>query len=781
MVGTSKIVGSPIKRKEDPRLITGDGNYTDDVYLRGTVYMAVLRSPHAHAVIRRVDTSRAKSMPEVLAAWTGAEIVARCAARHPLHGPTDQMNVTARWTAATEVANYVGEPVAAVVATSRSAAKDALEQIEVEYDALRAVVDIEEAASGVLPPIHEELGTNVCFQFDGNAGDVDGAFREADGVVSVRLEMPRIVPNPMEARAVVASFERGPGALTVWDTSQGPHNEREELAEVLGLPENKVRVIALDVGGGFGCKMALYPEAVISSLFSIELGRPVRWTEERQENFVSTIHGRGHVEYVDAAYKQDGTLLGMRLRYFTDLGAYCTGSAHSVTNILLPPGVQGVYTVRNLAWTNTAVYTNKVPFGPYRGYTRSPAAYLTERVMDVIAGALSMDPAEVRRRNLIPTNAFPYRTPTGQEYDSGDYEGALARVLEMAEYGELRNEQRGLREQGELMGIGMAITVESAGYGPSSPGSSRPGYETATVRVDRSGRLTVFTGASPHGQGLETTLAQLVADDLGVPFEHVEVVHGDTSMVPRGNGTFASRSLVVGGSALLKASGVVKLKATQVAAALLQVDPHHVSQEGGRYFAEDIPDRYVTWAEVAEEAYQARHLPADLERGLEATAFWEPKAYTFGHCANVVAVRVDRGTGEVTLTKYFLVDDCGVAINPMVVDGQLHGGIAQCPGQALMEGAVWDEDGQLLNGSYLDYALPLAEEFPTFTIERTETPSPHNPMGAKGGGEMGTIAATTAIVNAVVDALSHLGVTHIDIPITSEKVWRILQEKGAAG
>ena len=547
---------------------------------------------------------------------------------------------------------------------------------------------------------------------------------------------------------------------------------------MLGLPENRVRVIALDVGGGFGCKMALYPEAVIASLFSMELGRPVKWTEERQEHFISTIHGRGHVVYVDAAYKRDGTLLGMRLRYYTDLGAYCTGSAHSVISGLLPPGVQGVYRVKNLAWTNTAVYTNKVPFGPYRGYTRSPAAYLTERVMDVLARALDMDPAEVRRKNLIPKDAFPYRTPTGQEYDSGDYEGALEKVLDMVEYGALREEQQRLRDQEELMGIGMAITVESAGFGPASPGSSRAGFECATIRVDPSGKLTALTGASPHGQGLETTLAQLVADDLGVPFQDVEVVHGDTAMVPRGNGTFASRSLVVGGSAMLKASGVVKEKALRIAAALLQVDPQHVSLEGSAFFAEDIPGRHVTWAEVAREAHQAKSLPSDMERGLEATSFWEPLAYTFGHCANVAVVHIDRGTGEVKLTMYALVDDCGNVINPMVVDGQLHGGVAQCLGQALLEGAVWDEDGQLVNGSFLDYAMPMAEEFPNFGIERTETPSPHNPMGAKGGGEMGTIAATTAIVNAVLDALSPLGVTHMDIPITSEKVWRILQEKG---
>jgi carbon-monoxide dehydrogenase large subunit len=451
-----------------------------------------------------------------------------------------------------------------------------------------------------------------------------------------------------------------------------------------------------------------------------------------------------------------------------------------VVETLTPSGAPGVYKVRSLAWTTYGVYTNKVPVGPYRGYGQHATSYFVERVMDLIASKLQLDPVEIRRRNFISSNAFPYRTPIGTVYDSGDYETALAQALQLAGYSALRDQQKRLRGQGKLMGIGIATTVDASGFGPASGLSARPGFETATVRVDASARVTVLTGASPHGQGHETTFAQIAADELSVPFADVDVVYGDTSIVPQGVGTRASRSLVVGGTAIVHACRRVKAKATELAAGLLQIDPQHVALEDGKFFVEDIPGRYLSWPEVCRAAYGIPNPPRSIERGLEATAYWEPPAYTYPYSANVAVVRIDEDTGEVQLTGYTSVDDCGTVINPLVVDGQVHGGLAQGIGAALLEEAVWNEDGQLVTGSFMDYAMPLAGDFPMFTLGRTVTPSPHNPLGAKGMGESATVAAVPAVVNAVVDALAHLGVTHLDIPIKPEKVWRLLKDKGPA-
>ena len=567
--------------------------------------------------------------------------------------------------------------------------------------------------------------------------------------------------------------------MSLWVTTQNPHIERSIAAEVLGFPENKLRVIALDVGGGFGCKINTYPETIIAALLSMRLGRTVKWTEDRQENFIATSHGRGQVQYVDAAYKLDGTLSAMRLRIYADLGAYCQVLSHAIPTAT-PSMAPGVYRVNNIAWTTYGVYTNKVPYDAYRGAGRPEAAYIIERVMDLIARKLGMDPVEVRRRNFISKDSFPYKTPTGMEYDSGDYEAALDKALGLADYGRLREEQARMRERGELMGIGVTTTTEVCGFGTAEDMGGLGGYESAVVRLDPTGKVTVLTGSSPHGQGEETSFSQLVADELGIPFEDIEVVHGDTALVPRGVGTFGSRSLVVGGTAIIIAARRVKERARNVAAALLKVEPQYVLIEGGRFFAEDIPGRTVTWAQVSMEAYDGRNLPGDLERGLEATAFWEPPGLTFPFSAHVAVVHIDADTGKTELTKYVSVDDCGTVISPMLVEGQVHGDLAQGIGQALLEEAVWDDSGQLVTGSFMDYAIPTADEFPMFTLGRTVTPSPRNPMGAKGVGEMGTVAATPTIVNAVLDALAHLGVTHIDIPIKPEKVWRILRDSGIA-
>ncbi len=773
-----KMIGATVKRKEDSRLITGEGKFTDDVHLRHMAFMGVVRSPRAHARILSVDVSAALRHPGVLGAFTGREVRDLCSAPFPLMAVKEDMKVKTRWPMAVEFANHVGEPVAAVVAASRTAARDALDLVEVEYEILPAVVDLESAASPESPRVHLDLKDNLCVAYTGRAGDPDAAFATADGVISARFEEPRVMANPMEPRVVVASYERGSALLTVWNTTQGPHKDRGDIAEVLGLPENKVRVIAIDVGGGFGCKNPLYPEPCIAALFSMRLGRPIKWTEERQEHFICTDHGRGQVQHVEAAYRNDGTLLGTRVSYYTDLGAYCHGSSHSVAGVNTPAIAPGMYTLRNLDWTTYGVYTNKVCYGPYRGYGKAEPTYMIERVLDMIARNLGMDPADVRRKNFIPKDAFPYMTATGMEYDSGDYHRALDLALDVASYPKLKEEQRKLRDSGELMGIGIATNVEISSFGPSSAKmASTAGYCAGTVRVDTGGKVTVLTGASPHGQGIETTYAQIVADELQVPFEDVEVCWGDTSVAPPGgSGTAATRSLVVGGTAVIVASQQVMEKARSIAASLLGVATEHIMLEDGRFVAEDIPDKSLTWADVGNEAYQAGSLPPDMERGLEATSYWEPPNYTFPFAAHLAVVRIDRDTGEVTLSQYICVDDSGTIINPMVVDGQVHGALAQGIGTALFEEARWDESGQLITGSFLDYAMPLAEEFPMFTLDRTETPSPNNPMGAKGAGETGMLAAAPAIVNAMVDALAHLGVTNIDLPVTSEKVWRVLKE-----
>ena len=782
--GDGKLVGAPVRRKEDFRLIQGEGRYTADVQPRDAATMAVLRSPHAHARIRGIGAGAARNLPGVLAVVTGAELNALCQAELPLAGVREHMKVKSRWPMAADTAKYEGEPVAVVVAVDAYVARDALELVEVDYEPLPAVVDPERALEDGAPLVHHDLGTNLCVGSSRSIGDPDAAFAEADGTLSLRLTEPRLVPNAMEPRAVTASYDRGVGELTLWLSTQAPHMERRAVAGVLGLAENRIRVLSRDVGGGFGAKIDTYPETIIATALALRLGRPVRWAEERQEEFTSTIHGRGEVQYVEAAYRNDGKLLALRTQYYTDLGAYCFGGTHSVSETLTPSGAAGAYTVENLEWSVFGVYTNKMSVGPYRGYGQHATAYAAERVMDGIALALGLDPAEVRRRNLIPAGAFPYRTPTGRIHDSGDYHRGLEMALELADYAGLRAEQARLRsldeeERGELMGIGLATTVDASGFGPPGALSVRPGYETSSVLVDSGGRITVYTGSSPHGQGHETTFAQIAADELSVPLEDVDVVYGDTALIAQGTGTRASRSIVVGGSAVVTASRQVKDKALKLAAALLRTEPQYVELRRGRFFAEDIPDRFVTWRDVASLSVGPQPVPEGTERGLEASVYWEPDSYTFPYSANVAVVRVDPENGVVRLTGFFSVDDFGVIVNPMVVDGQIHGGLAQGIGAALLEEAVWDESGPLLSGSFMDYAMPLAKHLPDFTIKMLETPSPLNPLGVKGMGETPTIAAVPAVVNAVADALSHLGVSHLDIPLKPERVWRAIQEQSA--
>ena len=770
-----KMVGTSVRRKEDFRLIQGEGRYAADVQPHGTAAMAVLRSPHAHARIRGINPDAARILPGVLAVMTGAEFNALCSDQLPLAGVREHMKAVSRWPMASEVARYEGEPVAVVVAENAYIARDALDLIDLEYDPLPAVVDAERGLGDGSPIVHEELGTNLCVTSSRSVGDPEGAFAQAEGILSMRLVEPRLVPNAMEPRAVTASYERGVGEVTLWLSTQAPHMERRAVAGVLGLPENRIRVLSRDVGGGFGAKIDTYPETIMAAAMAMQLNRSVTWSEERQEEFTSTIHGRGEVQYVDAAYSGDGRLLALRTQYYTDLGAYSFGGTHGVAETLTPSGAAGAYTVENLEWTVFGVYTNKMSVGPYRGYGQHATAYAAERAMDGIAQALGLDPVEVRRRNLIPAESFPFRTPTGRLHDSGDYHRGLEMVLELAGYAGLREEQSRLREHGQLLGIGIATTVDASGFGPSGSLSVRPGYETSTVQVDSTGNVTVYTGSSPHGQAHETTFAQIAADELAVPFENVSVVYGDTALIAQGTGTRASRSIVVGGSAVATASRQVKDKGLKLAAALLRTEPQYVELGQGGFFAEDIPDRYVTWQDVAALSTGAQPVPEGTERGLEASVYWEPDSYTFPYSANVAVVLVDPDNGMVRLTDFYSVNDFGVLVNPMVVHGQVHGGLAQGIGAALWEEAVWDDSGPLLTGSFMDYAMPQAKNLPDFTVEFMETPSPFNPLGVKGMGETPTIAAVPAIVNAVADALAHLGSPNLDIPLKPERVWRAIQ------
>lgn len=774
----SRLIGAAVRRKEDFRLIQGAGRFAGDGRLRDMAVMAVLRSPYACARIRGVDTAAAGGAPGVFAALSGAELNAMCQSQLPLAGVREYMNAVSRCPMADDAVRYEGEPVAVVVAADGYAARDALELVAVDYEPLPAVIDPERALDDDAPLVHEDLGTNLCVEGSRSIGDPAGAFAAADGVISLRLVEPRLVPNPMEPRAVTAAYDRGVGELTLWLSTQAPHTERRAIAGVLGLAESRVRVLSRDVGGGFGAKIDTYPETIIAAALAMRLNRPVQWVEERQEEFTSTIHGRGEIQYVEAAYRKDGALLALRTRFYTDLGAYCFGGTHAVAETLTPSGGAGAYTVANLEWSVYGVYTNKMSVGPYRGYGQHATAYAAERVMDSIAARLGLDPAEVRRRNLIPAGAFPYRTPTGRVHDGGDYQRGLEMALELAGYDGLRAEQARRRERGQLMGLGIATTVDASGFGPAGALSVRPGYETATVRVDAGGRVTVYTGASPHGQGHETTFAQIAADALARPLAEVDVVYGDTALIAQGAGTRASRSIVVGGSAVATASGQVREKAIRLAAARLRTEPQYVELRRGGFYAEDIPDRYVTWREVAEMSSGPQPLPEGLERGLEASVFWEPESYTFPYSANVAVVMVDPDNGAVQLTGFYSVNDFGVLINPLIVDGQIHGGLAQGIGAALLEEAVWDESGPLLSGSLMDYAMPLAKHLPDFTIRMLPTPSPLNPLGAKGMGETPTIAAVPAVVNAVADALAPLGVAPPDIPLKPERVWRAIRGAG---
>jgi carbon-monoxide dehydrogenase large subunit len=774
-----RMVGARVKRVEDPRLITGQSTYVDDIRLVDLLYGVVVRSPIAHGRIRGIDVAAARAAPGVAAVYTAQDL--------HFDGPLPNawtlagVHTSRRDPLCKDKVRMVGDPVAFVVADSRYGARDAADLVEVDYEDLPAVVDVEQALRPGAATIWDNAPDNEAYRTEvGDKAATDAAFERAARTVSLRLVNQRLIPNPMETRGVVARWERGPQQLTVWSSSQIPHLLRTNLAAMLDLPEHRVRVIVPEVGGGFGCKLNVYAEEALTARAAVLLNRPVKWSEERRESFAATTHGRGQVDYVDLALDADGRILGLRTRIIADLGAYAqinTEVVPTLSNLVL----SGCYDIPALYSELIAVYTTLPPTDAYRGAGRPEGVHLVERIVDVAAREAGIDPAEFRRRNFIPKDRFPYTSQAGVDYDSGDYAAALDRALEMADYAALREEQRRVNAGGErLLGIGISSYIELSGFNPSGAGGGI-GWESSTVRFEPSGKVTVLTGVSPHGQGQETTFSQIVSDELGVPFEDIVVVHGDTATVQYGMGTYGSRGTAVGGAALMRATDRVRAKAKRIAAHLLEASAEDIVYDGGRLHVGGLPDRAVTIQEVAKTAYlQVDRLPQEIEPGLEATAAFDPTNFTWPFGTHIAVVEIDRETGDVELKRMIAVDDCGRIISPLLVAGQIHGGLAQGIGQALFEGAQFDENGQPLTGTLLDYALPLASELPRFELDHTETPTPVNPLGAKGVGEAGTIGATPAVCNAVVDALAHLGVRDVEMPITAERVWRILREAESA-
>jgi carbon-monoxide dehydrogenase large subunit len=680
---------------------------------------------------------------------------------------------------------YSGEPVAVVVASDRYVARDAADAIVVSYDPLPAVVDVEQAMTGQPTVIHPDFKNNLAVPLvpsgtgvsaDGSKVDdsaIDAAFAKAEVVISQRMVNQRLAPNAMEPRGVVAHFEPGKGTMTIWSSTQNPHILRTFIAALTGLGQDQVRAIAPEVGGGFGAKINIYGEEYVAAAISKRLGIPVKWSEDRSEAFVATIHGRDILGYIDLAAKRDGTLLGLKFKLIADIGAYnmlLTAAIPTLTMMM----ANGTYNIPAIRATLTEVFTNKTPTDAYRGAGRPEATYFLERAMDMLAHELGMDPAELRRKNFIKANQFPFATQTGAVYDSGDYDKALDAALKVSKWDQLKAERDAARAQGRLVGLGLAMYVEVCGLGPSAA-LPTGGWEHSQVTVERDGRISATTGASPHGQGNETTFAQMLADQFGVPFEHVTILHGDTGVVKQGIGTFGSRSQAVGGTALMLAGGKVKQKMAKFAAAMLEANEDDLVFENGTIGVKGAPASAKPFAAIAAYAYVPVPLPPGLEPGLSDEAFFEPTNNTYPFGCHISMLEIDRETGEPKLLKVVAIDDAGNLINPLIVEGQIHGGLAQGIGQAMIEEVVYGEDGQLLTGSFMDYALPRAIDFPRFELDATVTPTPVNPLGAKGVGEAGTLGSTPCIVNAAVDALSGLGVKHIDMMLRPEKLWRIIQ------
>jgi aerobic carbon-monoxide dehydrogenase large subunit len=761
-------IGQPIKRFEDPRLLTGRGSFVDDLQLPDMLYAVVLRSPHAHARIRGIEVSAARRLPGVVRVLTGADLVDVVKDIPPRPTPElEGVSVPEHPVLARDKVCYVGQPVAVIVAHDRYLARDAVERIEVDYQALPPIIDPWEAAQEGTTPIHEAFATNVAMRIRAGRGDVQAAFAEADTIVRGRYDVPRLSPAPMEGRALLAHYQPESGLLTLWASTQVPHRLKNSLERLLVRPPRRLRVIAPDVGGGFGQKVETWPEDVAISALAMVLAQPIKWVEERWENLLA-YHGRGYAAEVEAAVKRDGSILGMRFRIVADVGAYfLTATAGPPINAA--HRVAGPYAIPTMDVECLGVVTNKPPTGPYRGAGGPEGAFFMERTIDLIARELDVDPVEVRKRNFIAPEAFPYTTATGLTYDSGDFLPALERTLELAEYDKFRQRQHNRSPQEPLIGIGVATVVKASG------GRGEMKNSHARISVEPTGHVKVYTEVSPHGQGTETTFAQIAADELGVRVEDVQVLHGDTDMLPAGQGTFASRGLTIGGSAMHSGLRQTRQKMARIAARFLECPSEEIVFHGGHVFDRRYPDQALAFSQVAAAAHRPELLPAGMEAGLDCLASFMLPENPFGFAAHVAVIEIDRGTGEVRFLRYAAVHDCGRVINPTLLAGQVHGAIAQGIGPALAEAMIYSPEGQPLTGSFLDYAIPSADDVPVFHMDIRETPSPTNPLGVKGIGELPTVAAPVAVANAVMDALASVGIRHLDLPLTAEKVWRAMQ------
>ena len=760
---TTGLIGASPKRVEDPPLITGKGCYTDDIHLPGMLYLAFQRSPYPHAKIVSIDTSMAKTMPGVELVVTGNDLDEKLNLAPSQVLPN--MKIPAHPVLARGAVHCVGVPVAAVVAKTRAQAEDAAHAIVVEYDALPGVSNAEDALKPGAPLAHQDLDSNICYTMTKNGGDVDKAFLAADHVFTMHIASPRQVALAMEPRGIVASPDPFGKNLTVWLSTQGPHRARAEISNVLGFPEHRIHLIAPDVGGGFGSKGPVYREDIVACHLALKLRKPVKWVATRSEDFLTTIQGRDQAMTSEMALRKDGKILGLKVKVVANLGAYLHSSTAGPPQRMMGMAC-GSYQIKDCRVEIVSVFTNTCPTGPYRGAGRPESVLNIERLLDKAADVLGMDRLEIRRKNFIQPEQFPYTTGTGVEYDSGDYEKPLREALKLSNYEELLRQRDARRKNGELVGVGFSTFVEPSGGA---------GFESGSVRVERTGEITVLTGSSSHGQGHETSWAQIAADLMQTSMDHVTVLHGDTHVSQQGTGTFGSRSAVVGGGALATAAERVIDKGRRIAAHLVEAAPEDIVQADGGFAVKGVPDKKISWRQVAAAAYSGR-VPKGMEIGLQETSFFDPKREAWGFGTHIAVISIDRDTGKFTIENLFMVDDCGVVINPMIVEGQIHGGVAQGLGEALREQMLYSADGQVETGTFMNYAIMRAGDMPPMTLGETITPNPFNPLGVKGVGECGTNGAPPSVANALMDALKPLGIDHVDMPYTAPKLWELIRK-----
>jgi len=756
------LIGASLKRVEDPPLITGRGCYVDDIQLPGMAHLGFQRSPYPHAKILSIDVAKAKAMPGVEAVITGNDLSDRLNLSSSQMLPN--MKTPPHPVLARGAVHCVGVPVAAVVAKTRAQAEDAANAVEVEYEPLPSVSNAEDALKPGAPLAREEIDSNICYTLTKNGGNVEKAFAEADHIFTMHIASPRQVALAMEPRGIVASADLFGKTLSVWLSTQGPHRARAEIANVLGFPEHKIHLIAPDVGGGFGSKGPVYREDIVACYLALQIRKPIKWVATRSEDFLTTIQGRDQAMTSEMALRKDGKILGLKVKVVANLGAYLHSSTAGPPQRMLGMAC-GSYQIQDVRVEIVAVFTNTCPTGPYRGAGRPESVLNIERLLDKASAVLGMDRLEIRRKNFIRPDQFPYTTGTGVEYDSGDYEKPLREALKMSDYDNLLRQRDERRKRGELVGVVFSTFVEPSGGA---------GFESGTVRVERTGEITVLTGSSSHGQGHETSWAQIAAELMKTSPDDVTILHGDTHVSQQGTGTFGSRSAVVGGGALaIEAQRVIE-KAKRIAAHLVEAAPEDVVQADGGFAVKGVPEKKISWRQIAAAAYSGR-LPKGMEIGLQETVFFDPKREAWGFGTHVAFVSIDRDTGRLTIEKLVLVDDCGVVINPMIVEGQIHGGVAQGLGEAQREQMLYDGDGQVQTGTFMNYAIMRAGDMPQMVLGETITPNPFSPIGVKGVGECGTNGAPPSVANAVMDALSPLGIEHIDMPYTAPKLWQAIR------